>query len=69
MHEYSYDGPVVSFGKCISNHWKGTTFAQTEQKARNNLAFRFKNEMHLFPNCKIELPGKLICKGENNGGI
>lgn len=70
MNLYSYDGPVLEFEKIIANHWKATTHAVSEQKARSNLAHRFKMETGRSTRSRISLPGKLYLEGkvENNGG-
>jgi hypothetical protein len=60
MNVYSYEGPVMRFETCVHDKWKGTTQAVSEAKAKNNLAFRFKQEFGLVPNTKITLPGKLM---------
>lgn len=60
MKQYSYDGPVVEFGRCVANHWKASTFAVSESKARCNLAYRFKKENNRNVTAKITLPGKLV---------
>lgn len=60
MKEYVYDGPVMRFEDCVQSRWKASTYAPTESKAKNNLAYRFKKENGLTANAKITLPGKLI---------
>lgn len=60
MKQYSYDGPVMEFGRCIANRWQATTSAPSEAKARSNLAFRFKQDTKRVPTAKITLPGKLV---------
>ena len=60
MHKYIYDGPVKEFDKLISEHWKGETMASSEAKARSNLAYQYKREMHKTPNSKIKITGKLM---------
>jgi hypothetical protein len=60
MQQYQYDGPVMRFDDCVQHHWKATTVAPTEAKAKSNLAYRYKKENGLMPNTKITLPGKLI---------
>lgn len=59
MPKYFYDGPVMEFNTCIADHWKGETFAPSESKARNNLAYQFKTNNHRLPGSKITLPGTL----------
>lgn len=58
-NQYSYDGPVEEFGKCIAQRWTGTTFATSEKKARSNLAYQFKKAYNKTANTPIRLPGKL----------
>lgn len=60
MKEYQYDGPVMRFEDYIQHRWKASTYAQSESKAKSNLAYRYKKENGLMPNTKITLPGKLI---------
>ena len=63
MALYSYDGPVLEFDKIVANHWKGQTYAVSEAKARNNLAFQFKRITGRAPRSKITLPGKIVIEG------
>lgn len=58
--QYSYDGPVMEFDRCIASHYKASTYAPSEGKARANLAYRIKQEMGKVPNAHIKLPGKLV---------
>ena len=44
MKLYSYDGPVLEFDRIIANHWKASTRAESEKKARSNLAKQFKDQ-------------------------
>ena len=60
MNQYLYDGPVMKFEKCVSNRWKGTTYAASESKARNNLIYQYKKNNNLCPNTKITLPGNIV---------
>lgn len=60
MKQYTYDGPVMEFGRCIANHWKASTFAVSERKARCNLAYRYKQENNKIAAAKITLPGKIV---------
>ena len=63
MNLYSYDGPVMAFGTCIMNRWKASTYAVSESKARNNLAYQFKLKYNKTPNAKVNLPGKVVLVG------
>lgn len=70
MKLYSYDGPVLEFDRIIANHWKASTRATSEAKARCNLAHQFKEQYGRVPRSKITIPGKLITiegKDENHG--
>ncbi len=60
MKEYTYNGPVMEFGRCVAQNWYGSTLAQSEKKARNNLAYQFRQQNNKVPNTKITLPGKLV---------
>lgn len=59
MKLYSYEGPVMEFNRCVANKWCSSTYASTEKKARNNLAYQFKKEYERSANAKITLPGKI----------
>ena len=59
MDKYKYSGPVMEFDRCVSNNWKGTTFAISEKKARSNLAYQFKRQNNRVAATRISLPGKL----------
>ena len=60
MNLYSYIGPVTEFGKCIDNHWSGSTYAPSIKKARSNLTYQYKKKHNKLPAAKINLPGKII---------
>lgn len=61
MNKYKYEGPVTSFGRVLSNKWKGETLAETAKKAKSNLIFQFKKANNLVAGSKVELPGELVC--------
>ena len=67
MGFYIYKGPVMEFGRCIENNWYGKTKAVSPEKARSNLAYRYKQSTGRLPRTKIDLPGKLVLEGEENG--
>jgi hypothetical protein len=69
MRKYSYDGPVMEFEKCIANRWQGTTYAVSPNKARSNLAFRFKKQTNRTARAKITLPGKLVVVEEEEEAV
>lgn len=60
MKLYSYDGPVLEFDRIIANHWKASTRADSEKKARCNLAYQFKQQYGRVPRSRITIPGKLV---------
>ena len=65
MNLYDYNGPVLEFDKVVANHWSASTRAQSEKKARCNLAYQFKMETGRVARSKIIIPGKLsIVEGD-----
>lgn len=60
MKLYSYDGPVLEFDRIVANHWTASTRAESEEKARCNLAYQFKTQYGRVPRSKISVPGRLI---------
>lgn len=60
MNQYMYDGPVMEFDICVANRWQGSTYAVSEKKARNNLAYQYKKKNNRTPGTKITLPGKIV---------
>ena len=60
MNLYSYTGPVTMFDRCVSDCWKGETYASSEKKAKSNLIFQYKKQNGLTPASKVNLPGKLV---------
>ena len=58
-HKYTYDGPVMEFGRLLADHWKGETMAPSEKKARSNLIYQFKKQSSRIVGTKITLPGKI----------
>ena len=65
MKLYHYNGPVLEFDKIVANHWSASTRAESEKKARSNLAYQFKMENGKVPRSMITIPGKLnIVEGE-----
>ena len=59
MNRYSYSGPVMEFDRCVSDNWKGTTYAVSEKKAKSNLAYQFKKQNNRIAATRMSLPGKL----------
>ena len=65
MKLYHYNGPVLEFDKIVANHWSASTRAESEKKARSNLASQFKMENGKVPRSMITIPGKLnIIEGD-----
>ena len=58
-HRYIYDGPVMAFDRCVTDHWKGETMAPSEQKARSNLTYQFKKQNNRIAGTRVTLPGKI----------
>lgn len=58
-NKYAYNGPVMEFGRCIIDNWKGTTYAVSEKKAISNLEFQFKKQNNKLPSSSVRLTGKL----------
>lgn len=56
---YKYTGPVLEFDRLICSKWSGETTAESEKKAKSNLAYQFKKENNRLPHARICLPGKL----------
>lgn len=66
MKKFYYDGPVLEFDRIVAEHWKSSTLAVSEKKARSNLAYQFKMEFGKVPRSKISIPGKLtIIEGDD----
>lgn len=59
MNKYQYEGPVVMFGVCIMDKWKGETMAVSEAKAKSNLAYQFKKQNNRIAGSHITLPGEI----------
>lgn len=59
MGRYYYEGPVLEFGRVISDKWIGETVATSVSKARSNLIFQFKKQTKKAANSKIALSGKI----------
>lgn len=54
--KYIYEGPVMIFGQCVANKWRGETYAESEKKAKSNLVYQFKSQNNLIPSTKVTLP-------------
>ena len=67
MNHYKYDGPVMMFGRCIFDHFRSETWANSEKKALSNLAYQYKVKANLSTDAKIKLePKKLVLKREGD---
>lgn len=53
MHIWKYSGEVLMFGKVIARNWHGETSAETKDKAKSNLLYKFKKENNLQPWVKV----------------
>lgn len=63
MNQYSYEGPVMEFNRCVVNKWQASTYAVSERKARSNLTYQFKKKNNKVPGSKISLPGEIMMMG------
>lgn len=52
---YHYCGPIIRFGKVVTNHWSATTFATSPQQALSNLTFRAKMKFKYDSKAKLAL--------------
>lgn len=60
MCRYSYDGPVLGIGnRVVTQRWHGETYAESESKARSNLAYQYKKRYNLVSSAKVTLPGEI----------
>lgn len=57
--KYKYNGPVIAFGKCITDRWEGETMAKSKKQAKSNLIYQVKKQMNLVAGTKITLPGEI----------
>lgn len=64
MNLYLYRGPVKEFDTIIDNDWRGMTRANSETKARANLAYQYKKKCGKSSTAKITIPGELECVSE-----
>ena len=60
MNYYVYEGPVLIFGKPVTEKWEGETYAPSEKKARSNLMYQYKKQTNRIVGTKITLPGKIM---------
>ena len=56
--KYVYSGPVMVFGKLVGN-WRGETIADSEAKAKSNLAYQFRKQTNRSMNTVVDFPNKL----------
>ena len=59
MNKYVYDGQVSEYGRLIQQNWHGETWANSESKAKTNLAFQFKKATGRPSMAKITLNGQI----------
>lgn len=59
MDKYTYNGPVRMYENILTSHWKAETVAESEAKARSNLAYQYKKAYGLDRSTKITLTGKI----------
>ena len=67
MNKYSYSGPVLEYGKLVSDNFEAATYAPSEKKARSNMAYQYKKLTgRLARSTKIVLPGEIILEEETS---
>ena len=59
---YIYEGRIKSFDDVIETNWHGETYAETEARAKSNLAFKYKYDHDIHINTKISLPDEIRLK-------
>lgn len=59
MDKYAYNGPVRMYENVLTSHWKAETIAESEAKARSNLAYQYKKTHGLDRSANIALTGKI----------
>lgn len=59
-YRYRYIGPVMAFDRLVMSKWEEETVAESEKKAKNNLAYQFKKDAKLARTAKVSLPGQLL---------
>lgn len=62
MDKYTYNGPVRMYENVLTSHWKAETVAESEAKARSNLAHQYKKTHGLDRSANITLTGKIKMK-------
>ena len=60
MDKYTYEGPVKEVDRIVTPMWAGTTYAESEKKARSNLTYQYKKSHNKVAATKITLTGKII---------
>lgn len=61
MAKYTYNGPVLIFGKLVTNKWSGETVAVSRKKALSNLSYQFKKVNNITDNrAKVTLMDKYL---------
>lgn len=54
---FVYDGPVKEFDRIVERNWHGETMAESEKKAKSNLAYQWKMMHDRLATSKVTLPG------------
>ena len=64
---YVYKGPVMIFGKLVSNNWSGETVASSRKKAMSNLGYQFKKLNNILENrAKVTLMDKYLYEADES---
>ena len=56
---YKYQGPVHHLDSVLERNWVAYTYASSEAKARNNIAYQYKRITNREPWSQICLPGEI----------
>lgn len=59
LYLYEYEGPIMVFNTCVASNWRGSTYAVSEEEARNNLTYQAKKLLNKLPSTRVTLPGKI----------
>lgn len=52
---FTYDGPVMYFGKLMKENWHCETMAVTYAEATRNFSYRAKKLLNLAPTARVDL--------------
>ena len=56
---YQYEGAVRIFGQVVAHDFKAQTWATSQAKARNNIAWQFKKKGNVAGHIPVTLTGEI----------